>query len=168
VTSTEGQRKQSPHKKLKVAEIKGKTWRYIITLRDTLSHLVKTEEDKEKLGEEFKKLIEILDKEYRLIVNPSIIWRDKKWILARYWDKREKREYSVEVFKNKFPTKEGLQDYRGYVVLEEGGIEKGSTVCRDMGIEWGDNSAPRYLWNYLNKIADEKGVEEPEVTYESL
>ena len=152
----------------KIAEIKGKTWRNIIKLRDALSYLLKTEEDKGKLGEEFKNLIEILNKAYRSIVNPSVIKRDVKWVMARYWDEKDEHEYIVEVFRNKYPTREGLRDYKGYAVVLDGSIEKGTVTCELIGIDWGDDSAPRYLWNYLNKIADEKGVENPYETYEDL
>ena len=87
--------------------------------------------------------------------------------MARYWDKKDKHEYIVEVFKNKIPMKEGLKDYRGYKVVLNGSFEKGSTVCEFMGIDWGMDSATRYLWHHFNKIANENGVEEPDETYES-
>ena len=148
----------------KIAEIKGKTWLYIIKLRDALSYLLKTEEEREKLREEFKNVIEISDKAYRSIVNPSVISRDEKGVLVRFWDETDEHEYIVEVFKNKYPTREGLRDYKGYVVVLDGSIEKGTVACELIGIDWGGGSAPRYLWNYLNKIADENGVEDPEET----
>lgn len=148
--------------KYKISEIKGKTLRYIIKLRYSLSCLLETEEERRNLREEFNNLIETLNQTYRSIVNPSIRSRDGKKILAWYWDEKEEWEYKIEVLKNKYPTKEGLKDYKGYAVVLDGTIEKGTTACELIGIDWGYGSAPKYLWDYLNKIADEKGVEEPE------
>jgi len=138
-------------------------------LRDALIGLAEIQQKKkDEIRENFKVIMERLRHSYRQLINPSVIKRDGKWIMVRYWDKRGGKEYIVEVFKRKMPTKEGLKDYAGYYVLIDGEFAKGSNACEIIEVEWGKDSAPRHLWNYLNKIADDEGVEKAEETFESF
>jgi len=143
--------------------VKGEINNGIIELRDSLTGLSETQEKKEEIIKDFRENMEKISCSYRKLVNSSVITRERgKWIMISYWDERDGKEYTIEVFKNKMPTNEGLEDYTGYYVLLDGAFEKGSTVCRIKKVDWSQDPAPRHLWHYLNKIADDKGVEEPE------
>jgi len=152
--------------KRKPAPIKDKVLRLSIDLGNALTSLVDREEDKDRILKEFSRLKDGLERAYFSIVNPSVIARDQKWISYYYWFEVERRPRYIEIFKGKRPIKEGLEDYRGYVVLEEGGYVTASSVCEWMGLDYGQGAATRYLWNYLNKVADKWGVENPGMTYD--
>ena len=51
--------------------------------------------------------------------------------------------------------------------LCDGKSFSGAAVCRLMKVDWRKDSAPRFLWKYLNKMAEESGVEKLGVTYEN-
>jgi hypothetical protein len=120
--------------KPKVATIMGEVQDRMISLRDALIDFAETQQ-KEEIIKTFKEIMEKLSCSYRKHVNPSVIAKDNKWIIARYWDEIEGKEHGIEVFKHKKLTKEGLKDYRGYYVLLDANFEKGSFVCDKIGLD---------------------------------
>ena len=165
----------------KVATLKFEAVRRIIELRNALMDAAGQENLKENVRNLFNGLMKDFLERYYTVVREiqimgqvaqkglSPIARDEKWIGAWVWDEGE--EWYLEVFKGLEPTREELRPYSGYVILAEdrgfSGRGCGAAVCRWIGLDWGRDSAPRFLWRYLNKLADVIGVEEPGDTFET-
>jgi hypothetical protein len=106
---------------------------------------------------------------YYSIIPISIIAQDSNWIAAFYWDEGSKdKEIYFEVFKNLKPSKNGLEDYKGYFVFRLGEQYTASYICRYLDLDWGGDSAPRVLWRHLINLAEKTGVELPGCTYQEF
>ncbi len=155
----------------KISTIFGKAERSFDELKKELIGLENNKENRESLREELDDHWKEIKRIYHSYINPAIHYKDKddKWIMARYLY-QEKHGSSIiepsdpyrwiEVYNKVKPPE--MKPCKGYPVLLDGKLEKGSNVCDVLGINYGQDSAPRYLWNYLNDLADKNGVENPD------
>ena len=135
-------------------------------LTTTLPEMIE-EERKSQVLKSFLKITEDIDNLYLSIVNVSVRVRDDKYILARFKDE-DGNKGIFEILRGYKYDKEGasLEKIRGFSVYLENRKSECAVVCRLIGVDYGADSACRFLWRYLNKIADRFGVEYPNVSFE--